>query len=249
MVNGLDVFRRHFADCSDSYILIGGGACEINMLRYSAAFRATRDLDIVLCMEARRSGFIKAFWDFIKSGGYATGEKMDGPRQFYRFAKPANADYPYMLELFSRKPDELTLAEGTQLTPIPPEDEASSLSAILLNEDYYGFITGHRLLIDRLPVVSIEALIVLKAKAWMDLSDRKARGENIDSRNISKHRNDIARLLPFVVETALKMPNTIQDEMSEFLSRYVNESIDVKSLKLPFKEEQLKKILASILQG
>ena len=83
----------------------------------------------------------------------------------------------------------------------------------------------------------------------MDLSDRKARGENIDSRNISKHRNDIARLLPFVEGTALKMPNTIQDEMSEFLSRYVNESIDVKALKLPFKEGQLKEILASILQG
>ena len=28
MVKGLDAFKRHFADYSDCYILIGGSACE-----------------------------------------------------------------------------------------------------------------------------------------------------------------------------------------------------------------------------
>ena len=34
-----------------------------------------------------------------------------------------------MLELFSRKPDVLQLAEGSHLTPLPMEDDVSSLRA------------------------------------------------------------------------------------------------------------------------
>lgn len=31
-------------------------------------------------------------------------------------------------------------------------------------------------------------------KAWLDLSERKAAGEDIDSKNIKKHKNDVFRL-------------------------------------------------------
>ena len=33
MVNGLDIFRGHFQDYADRYVLIGGTACEIAMAR------------------------------------------------------------------------------------------------------------------------------------------------------------------------------------------------------------------------
>ena len=36
-------------------------------------------------------------------------------------------------------------------------------------------------------------LIPFKAKAWMDLTDRRAAGEHVDSKNIKKHKNDVFR--------------------------------------------------------
>ena len=62
-------------------------------------------------------------------------------KQFYRFTKPADGTFPYMLELFSRKPDALSIADESHLTPIPTDQEVASLSAILLDDGYYSFIT------------------------------------------------------------------------------------------------------------
>lgn len=134
MVRGLDLFRTHFAQYADRYLLIGGTACEIVMTSAGLPFRATKDLDIVLCAEALDVDFVRAFRAFVAVGGYQTHERSDGGRQFYRFHRPLNPEYPSMLELFSRQPDTLQLAEGSHLTPIPVEDDLSSLSAILLNE-------------------------------------------------------------------------------------------------------------------
>lgn len=48
MVIGLDRFKAHFAGLEDSYILIGGSACDVNLNALGGAFRVTKDLDIVL---------------------------------------------------------------------------------------------------------------------------------------------------------------------------------------------------------
>ena len=105
MVKGLEVFREHFRNFADRYVLIGGAACDIAMTGAGLPFRATKDLDIVLFVEALDSAFVRAFWEFVRTGGYEVQEKSTGEKQFYRFQKPANADYPFMLELFSRQPD------------------------------------------------------------------------------------------------------------------------------------------------
>ena len=136
MVKGLEVFREHFRNYADRYVLIGGAACDIAMTAAGLAFRATKDLDIVLYVEALDAAFVQAFWEFVRMGGYEVQEKSTGEKQFYRFQKPTNADYPFMLELFSRQPDVLQVADGSHLTPLPVEEDASSLSAILLDNDY-----------------------------------------------------------------------------------------------------------------
>ena len=48
MVRGLDVFREFFAGHADQYVLIGGTAATLAMEEAGLAFRATKDLDIVL---------------------------------------------------------------------------------------------------------------------------------------------------------------------------------------------------------
>ena len=52
MVNGLDRFREHFSAYTDRYVLIGGTAASLAMEELCEAFRVTKDLDIVLCVEA-----------------------------------------------------------------------------------------------------------------------------------------------------------------------------------------------------
>lgn len=89
MVNGLQTFQRHFAAFQDTYLLIGGCACDIHFEAFDLPFRATKDLDIVLCVEALSDDFLRAFWQFVRQGGYGTRQRGSGGRQFYRFAKPA----------------------------------------------------------------------------------------------------------------------------------------------------------------
>ena len=70
MVKGLDVFREHFAGLEDQYVLIGGTAATLAMAEAGLEFRATKDLDIVLHMEALTPAFGAAVWAFVDRGGY-----------------------------------------------------------------------------------------------------------------------------------------------------------------------------------
>ncbi len=235
MVKGLDIFREHFTASAGNYVLIGGAACEILLERAALPFRVTRDLDIVLCAESLNAEFGRAFWDFVKAGGYQIQEKADGGKNFYRFRNPANSGFPEMLELFSRLPDTFATASQTRLTPIHVDDEVSSLSAILLNNDYYAFIQTRKIQIDGLSLVSPEGLIILKAKAWLDLSGRRLRGDEVDSRNIKKHKNDICRLFALLSPaTRIHLPPDIRSDMTEFLKNLESETVDLKALGLPF---------------
>jgi len=134
MVIGLDRFAEHFAPYRDRYVLIGGVATWLVLEDAGIAPRATKDLDIVLCIEVLDAAFCEAFWGFIRAGGYEIQEKSNGTKVFYRFQKPAQRDYPAMLELFSRKPDAMVLGDDSHLTPIPVGEDVSSLSAILLDD-------------------------------------------------------------------------------------------------------------------
>jgi hypothetical protein len=135
VVKGLDLFKEHFREYTDRYVLIGGTACDLAMNAAGMEFRSTKDLDIVLRVESLDRMFVAAFWEFIRAGKYELQQKETGSKQYYRFERPLSRSFPFMLELFSRAPDSLSLAEGSHLTPIPTDEEVSSLSAILLNDD------------------------------------------------------------------------------------------------------------------
>ena len=231
MVKGLEIFREHFRNYADRYVLIGGAACDIAMTGAGLEFRATKDLDIVLYVEALDAAFVRAFWEFVRAGGYEVQEKSTGEKQFYRFQKPANADYPFMLELFSRQPDVLQVSEGSHLTPLPLEEDISSLSAILLDNEYYAFIREGSIEADGVPTVGAARLIALKARAWLDLTEREKRGEKIDSKTIKKHKNDVFRLFQ-ILDPANDpaAPETVKRDIREFITRMRDEDVDLKAL-------------------
>ena len=233
MVKGLEKFKEFFQSDAEHFVLIGGSACDLHFEQLGMNFRATQDLDIVLCVEALSGEFVERFWEFIRLGKYTIRQRADGKKEFYRFIAPQEEGYPRMLELFSRRPDVLPFAPHIHLTPIPTDEEISSLSAILLDEEYYRFILSQRRNIDGLSVVSPEGLVVLKARAWMDLCARRMAGYAVDSGNIRKHRNDIIDLLPLVVPRPLPLESGIRKDMVDFLALYKAENIDLKNRMVP----------------
>ncbi len=229
MVKGLDRFKDHFKGHLSSFVIIGGTACSILLKDLNPPFRATKDIDMILYVETLGPKFARVFWDFIRQGRYQNKQKSTGKKVFYRFQDPANPSYPAMLELFSSQPEGFELAPGSEITPLPLGDDTSSLSAILLDEIYYPFLQTGRKVVEGLPVLGAEHLIPMKAKAYLDLSRRRAKGEVVDSKKISKHQNDVFRLFPLLTaETRLELPFPIQEDMKAFLGSVQNEGIDVK---------------------
>ena len=219
MVAGIKRFRDHFVGHEDQYVLIGGAACELIMDEVGIDFRATKDLDIVLIVEALDPAFSETFWAFIEEGGYEIRQRSEGDRLLYRFQKPSKDDFPAMIELFSRTPEELNIAEGSALTPLPIDEEAASLSAILLDEDYYALLKSMVRGVDGIPLLDDRRIIPFKAKAWLDLSARREAGEKVDERNIRKHRNDVARLLQLLpADTRYSLPDGVRDDMANFVA-------------------------------
>lgn len=159
--------------------------------------------------------------------------KKEGVPQFYRFSHPITNQYPAMIELFTRKLDAIQLPEDAVLTPLPIDEDISRLSAILLDDDYYEFLKQGKVTVDGVTVLDAAYLIPFKAKAWMDLTDRKAAGEHVDSKNIKKHKNDVFRLTELIDPTAkVVAPQGVYADIQEFVRRMKNENVDIKQLGL-----------------
>jgi predicted nucleotidyltransferase len=249
MIKGLDLFRNHFAGMEEQYILIGGAACDLQMSLTPFPFRATHDLDIVLCVEGLTADFGRRFWDFIRLGGYQIQEKSNGSKKFYRFKAPVSNLYPDMIELFARKPDVFGKVELQGLTPIPLPDDVSSLSAILLDDDYYSLMLANKTTQNGISLLTPPALIVLKAKAWMDLSARREKGEHIDAKDVKKHRNDILRLATMLSpDTHLLLPDAIYSDMTDFLRRLTITRNDLENLNIRRKPDEILLLLNGLLK-
>ncbi|MGH0052814.1 MAG: hypothetical protein ACQ5SW_05445 [Sphaerochaetaceae bacterium] len=157
--------------------------------------------------------------------------KKTGAPQFYRFSNPKSSVFPYMIELFSRRIELLSLPEDAILTPLPLDDQLSSLSAILLDNDYYQLLKKGKYIVDGVPILDAAHIIPLKAKAWLDLTARNVAGEHVDSRNIRKHKNDVFRISVLLTpETRVTLPNSIYNDVVDFVNAMANEQVDLRSL-------------------
>ena len=216
MVKGIKIFKDYFEEYTDEYVLIGGAACDILFDYNNTSFRVTRDLDMVLIVEALSKEFGEAFWRFVKDGGYRNKAKSTGESQFYRFSAPTNQGFPKMIELFART--EWMQDEQAVLTPIHIDDSVSSLSAILLNEAYYRAVLEGKTIVDGLSVLRPSWLILFKAKAWLDLKDKSDKGEHVDPSDNKKHRNDIVRIAVEMVLDECKAEGEIREDIIRFMS-------------------------------
>ena len=95
--------------------------------------------------------------------------------------------------------------------------------------------------------VGAECLIPLKAKAWLDLSERRESGENVDSKTVRKHRNDVVQLSQLLSPAKrVTLVPKIYGHLSRFLARLDDASVDPKSLDA---SGAMKEIVSRIIQA
>lgn len=246
MVLGIERFKEWFQGYENHYAIIGGTACDLLMAEEGLDFRGTKDIDLVLIVEALNPEFGRRFWEFVRSAGYAHRNKSTGQPQFYRFSHPTESGYPFMIELFSRSIDAIVLPQEAVLTPLPLDEDISSLSAILLDDNYYQLLRSGTVVIDGVTVLGAAYLIPFKTKAWLDLTARKANGENVDSKNIRKHKNDVFRLSELLTPgTLITINQPIWNDLQAFFTAMQTEQVDTKQLGLTRKKDE---ILAALIE-
>lgn len=225
VVAGIEKFKEAMSSFESSYVLIGGGACSILFDDLGLNFRATNDLDIVVLSDSMDPAFGKALWNFIREGGYQCGRREDGTARYFRFTlpeeSPLRGTYPVMIELLSRHPDfELSLPTA-EIAPLPFDETTSSLSAIVLNDEYFSFIRNNVEIHDGVPLLSAIHIIPLKMRAHIDLQRRHAEGEHVSEKDLRKHRADVAKLAGLLTSNSrLLLEGQLREDALAFLSDF-----------------------------
>lgn len=212
------VFREMFQDYSDYYVLIGGTATSIILDDQGFKSRTTKDYDMVIIDESKNKAFYDTLTKFLELGEYK-GSQKDDKAQLFRFTTKKSG-FPEMIELFSILP-EYPLKKPGRETPVH-FDEYTSLSALLLDKDYYELLVMDKKDVDGYSVLGTRGLIVFKAKAWLDMHERANNGEKGLSKKIKKHLNDITRLTMLLNEddklSDLKVSESIIMDMIRFIN-------------------------------
>lgn len=184
----LHQFAEYFKGLEEHYVIIGGMATVLLLDRdygLDGHAKATKDIDMVLLgrLVDEMADRIKSY---VRDGGYQIRRKNEGQYSFYRFQKPNVDGFIHMLELLAPNSLELDLTEEQEIIPIDP-GEKHSLSAIMLEDDYYNVISANIEEVDGIRITTTAATIMLKITAFTDLHKR---GED----DWKKHRADIVRL-------------------------------------------------------
>ena len=246
MVAGIDKFREHFAAHEGQYAIIGGTACDLLFDAAGLDFRATRDIDMVLCVEVVDAEFGRAFHAFLDAGGY----QARGHREFYRFHRPTDPDFPFMIELFARRPVDLDLLEDAIYTRIPVDQDIVSLSAILLDDAYFEALQTAKRQIDGVTIIDETLLIPFKARAVLDLIARSEEGANVDRKDIRKHRNDVFRLARLLPEDArIALPEPVRRDLRAFVElAHADQTLDPRAFDVPFTRDEAAVLLRTVYQ-
>lgn len=234
MIQGLEHFKDNFKNDTDKFILIGGSATILSLESIGQGRgKGTKDLDIVFVVELLDKNFIDKFMDYVRKGGYET-KIANGKSQFYRFENPKNDVFPKMIEILSRKPsvfDGISLKNATKLTV---SEEISSLSALILDDQYYQFVRDNNVMLNGIQIASIECLVILKIRAYNDLKEKKESGAfDIKREDIKKHKNDVFRLAQNFMDTQrVECTDYMKKDIQLFKSNLANDAVDLQSLQI-----------------
>ena len=248
MVTGIDKFREHFAAHEGQYAIIGGTACDLLFDAAGLKFRATKDIDMVLCVEVVDVEFGRAFQTFIEAGGYQARERSDGRREFYRFHRPTDRSFPFMIELFARRQIDLDLPEEAIYTRVPVDQDIVSLSAILLNDAYFKALRAQKRQLGGVTIIDETLLIPFKARAVLDLTSRSREGARVNRKDIRKHRNDVFRLAQLLPPGArIDLPEPVRQDLCDFIAMArADQTLDPRAFDVPFTRDEAADLLRTV---
>ena len=200
MVKGLEIFRKALTPYKENFVIIGGTACDIQLTGTAMRPRVTDDIDIIVVVERLTQEFVNAFWQFVHDGNYQVGKRItEGGASvyaLYRFTlQDEDLEYPQKIELLSRHSDLLGEPSGFHIEPIPTDELHQSLSAIIMDDDFYDFTIHQAEEVDGLLVANNLALIVLKVNAYLNLTKEREDGREVNGKDIRKHRSDVLKLV------------------------------------------------------
>jgi len=220
-------FRSH-------YVVIGGLAMVLTLEDRGLPARATKDVDMIIICQPESKFYMRRFWEFIKAGGYKLWKpdnEEDTHPCFYRFVKPDSREFPLQVDLFSKVPEYVEVPEGVHIVHIPMEGYTSSFSAIIMDDAYYDFAVEHSEIVGDIRILKPEALVVLKAVAYLENLRRKQQGGDVDQKDIDKHKKDIYRLAyVFDGSERFEVNDTIKERLRAFVSEVANSPIDGKNM-------------------
>ena len=184
---GLSHFESHFRDMKDHYVIVGGFATLMLLDRELPNHgKATHDIDLVL-LTSTSAEMAAKLKTYIKEGGYTIQKGQQDRYQYYRFVDPDAEGYAKEIELFASEEYGIDLNEGQRIIPIDPEEGLYSLSAIMLDQEYFNVIKSNIEVIDNIPYSNTPSTMLLKMSAVYDLYRR---GDD----KWKKHRRDILKL-------------------------------------------------------
>lgn len=116
--------------------------------------------------------------------------------------------------------------------PIHISDEISSLSAILLDDNYYKLLLDGKRIRNGLSILRPEYIILFKARAYLDLKKKNESGVYVNRDDIKKHKKDILRITAeLMLEEVTDIPETVNHDVNEFIDSLANEPFDQNLLK------------------
>ena len=235
-LNQIRHFCSHFAGHEESFVLIGGSACSCWYADSPTSFRGTRDIDVVIVVEALNREFVDLLVAYLRDNGYASWVRhpQNGPakRVMYRFVNPANRRAAAKIELLSRSGEIRRIESLQSAVPIKAEDEYTGLSGIVLDDAYYDFIRTQCQTVMGCPVLSLPGLVLLKIKAFLNLGAAVAeagapQGGDSAADNRKKHRNDVffmlATMEPALYATPISLPPALMDDVRAFAAQFMND--------------------------
>ncbi|MBR5703808.1 MAG: hypothetical protein IKX45_06110 [Bacteroidales bacterium] len=229
IVDGISTFRKAFTPFAESFIVIGGCACRAVIPDGDIRPRKTTDIDMVLVPQELSPGFISTFWKFIKDGEYKFASRKDkeGDRRyvFYSFID-GKEGYPDQIELLSKPDESIGTPAEHHIEYIDTGEEYSHLSAIILDRNYYDYLASHFETVDGIRYASADALVFLKALAYLNLTADKRDGKRVNDDDIKKHRRDVIMAAAYLpIGEKYTVGESLRQTLDDFLLAVADSSV------------------------
>ena len=116
-----------------------------------------------------------------------------------------------------------------------------------MDEVYEAYIRRGVRVENGLSFLAAPWLLALKARAFLDLLDRKEGGERELTKLIKKHKNDVARLFSIITPgTVIDVPPQVSRDIEQFVRRVQPEGLGLASLGI--KRRTLEEFATELMQ-